>query len=219
MSSGAPAGPAAGPAIWADGAAEEVGPLIADRTWFDRPALDLAPALLGCWLVHDTPSGRISGRIVETEAYTGPEDLAAHSARGRTPRNEVMFGEPGHLYVYLIYGIHHCSNVVAGPATKPEAVLIRAAAIGSGIDLARQRRGSAPPLERLAAGPGNVAAAFGIDRKLNGHDLLGPPVRIGRGVPPAAIQTRPRVGVGYAADWADLPYRFLIADDPHRSRP
>ena len=91
------------------------------RDWFDRPSLEVAPDLLGQRLVHETPEGRISGRIVEVEAYRGPEDLAAHSSRGRTARNATMWGEPGHLYVYLVYGLHLCINVVCGPGTKPEA--------------------------------------------------------------------------------------------------
>ncbi len=108
------------------------GALITDRSWFDRPALEVAPDLLGMELIHHTPEGPIAGRLVEVEAYQGPEDLAAHSSRGRTPRNAVMFGAPGHLYVYLIYGLHLCANVVCGPGTKPEAVLLRAARITAG---------------------------------------------------------------------------------------
>ena len=94
------------------------GALITDRSWFDRPALEVAPDLLGMELVHHTPEGTIAGRLVEVEAYQGPEDLAAHSSRGRTARNAVMFGAPGHLYVYLIYGLHLCANVVCGPGAR-----------------------------------------------------------------------------------------------------
>jgi DNA-3-methyladenine glycosylase len=189
---------------------------IEDRAWFDRSAADVAPDLLGAFLIHDTPAGRITGRIVEVEAYLGPEDLAAHSSRGETRRNLVMFGPPGHLYVYLVYGIHHCVNVVCGPDAKPEAVLLRAAELTQGEDLARSRRGDVPA-SRLAAGPGNLAAAFDIDRRLNGADLLAGPVRMERGPRPDAIQRTARVGVDYAADWTDRPLRYLIPHDPHRS--
>jgi DNA-3-methyladenine glycosylase len=188
-----------------------------ERAWFDRSAAEVAPELLGAYLIHETPGGRVAGRIVEVEAYLGPEDLAAHSSHGQTPRNGVMFEEPGHLYVYLVYGMHHCANVVCGPGTKPEAVLLRAAEVTEGVDLARSRRG--PVTEtRLAAGPGNLASAFDIDRRLNGADLLAGPVRLSRGPSPGAIERTRRIGVDYAADWTDRPLRFVIRDDPHRSR-
>jgi DNA-3-methyladenine glycosylase len=190
---------------------------ITDREWFDRPATEVARDLLGCRLVHDAPDGRVVGRLVEVEAYQGPEDLAAHSARGRTPRNTVMFGPPGHLYVYLVYGLHHCANVVCGPADKPEAVLLRAAEITDGLPLASARRG-AVPRERLASGPGNLGAAFGLDRSLNGADLTTGPVWIMPGAPPRHIAQRPRIGVDYAGTWAAQPLRFLDPDDPHVSR-
>jgi DNA-3-methyladenine glycosylase len=192
------------------------GSLVADRAWFDRPAAEVAPDLLGALLIHDGPDGRVAGRIVEVEAYQGPEDRAAHSWRGRTPRNQVMFGPPGHLYVYLVYGLHHCANVVCGPGTKPEAVLLRAAAIIQGADVARRRRGEVPDT-RLASGPGNLAAAFGIDRSLDGADLLAGPVRLARGRAPERIARTPRIGVAYAGPWALRPLRYVIADDPRRS--
>ncbi len=189
------------------------------RTWFDRPSTALARDLLGCRLVHAAAEGTVGGRIVEVEAYRGPEDRAAHSSRGMTSRNEVMFGPPGHLYVYLVYGLHHCLNVVAGPAAKPEAVLVRALEIDEGLDLARHRRGGATPLRRLASGPGNVGQALGVDRRLNGSDLLNGPVRIEpRRGPAPAVRTGRRVGVDYAGAWAGRPWRFWIADDPHVSR-
>ena len=190
-----------------------------DRTWFDRPATALAPDLLGARLVHDSAAGPVGGRIVEVEAYRGPEDLAAHSARGRTPRNAVMFGPPGHLYVYLIYGLHHCLNVVAGPGAKPEAVLIRALEIDEGHDLARRRRGERPADRRLASGPGNVGQALGVDRILNGVDLLAGPVRLDpRTGPRPAVRRGPRIGVAYAGPWSDRALRFWIPDDAHVSR-
>jgi DNA-3-methyladenine glycosylase len=188
------------------------------RDWFDRPSTLLATDLLGARLVHDAPDGSVGGRIVEVEAYRGPEDLAAHSSRGRTRRNAVMFGPPGHLYVYLVYGLHLCMNVVAGPGMKPEAVLVRALALDEGIDLARERRGPRARPERLASGPGNVGQALGIGLELNGADLLDGPVRLeprrGRRPPTAR---GPRIGVAYAGAWADRPLRFWVAGDPHVS--
>lgn len=212
----------AAPAAQQPPAPADIGPFVDDRAWFDRPSVEVARDLLGMWLIHDAQAGslagRVAGRIVEVEAYQGPEDLAAHSARGRTPRNAVMFGPPGHLYVYLIYGLHHCANVVCGPGGKPEAVLLRAAAIEVGEELARARRGPVPSL-RLAAGPGNLGAAFGLDRSLNGSDLVAGPVRLAAGVQPGRILRSPRIGVAYAGRWARRPLRFAIPHDPHRSRP
>jgi DNA-3-methyladenine glycosylase len=194
------------------------GALITDRAWFDRPALEVAPDLLGMTLIHQAADGLVAGRLVEVEAYQGPEDLAAHSSRGRTARNAVMFGAPGHLYVYLVYGLHLCANVVCGPGAKPEAVLLRAAEITAGRELARRRRGDVPE-RRLAAGPGNLGAAFGLDRALDGADLVAGPIRLAAGTRPGHVQRSPRIGVGYAGAWAARPMRFSIADDPHRSRP
>ena len=154
------------------------------RSWFDRPSVEVAADLLGMTLASDLPEGRVTGRIVEVEAYQGPEDLAAHSARGKTPRNAVMYGPPGHLYVYLVYGLHLCANVVCGPGDKPEAVLLRAAEVADGVELARRRRGAVPD-RRLAAGPGNLGSAFGIERAMNGADLLTGPIRLSPGPMPA----------------------------------
>lgn len=183
---------------------------VGDRAWFDRSAEELAPDLLGALLVHDTPQGRIAGRIVEVEAYLGPEDRAAHSSRGLTPRNAVMFGPPGHLYVYFVYGMHHCANVVCGPGEKPEAVLLRGVRLVEGEQLARSRRGDVPR-DRLAAGPGNLARAFDIDRRLNGADLLSGPIRIIPAVSPAIFERGPRIGVAYAGAWAQRPLRFIAS--------
>lgn len=191
--------------------------LIGEREWFDRPATELAVALLGCRLVHRAVEGSVGGRIVEVEAYRGPEDRAAHSSRGLTPRTRTMFGPPGHVYVYLVYGLHHCLNIVAGPGSKPEAVLIRAVAVDQGTDLAWRRRGTVQET-RLASGPGNVGQALGVDRTLDGADLLDGPIRIQPGPRPPRISRGPRIGVDYAGPWAARPWRFWILDDPHVSR-
>jgi len=195
-------------------------PATLSRAWFDRPSLDLARDLIGGRLVHRAPEGTVGGRIVEVEAYAGPEDLAAHSSRGPTARNTVMFGRPGHLYVYLVYGLHHCLNVVAGPGGKPEAVLVRAVQIDEGMDVARARRGTRPSDTRLASGPGNVGRALGVDRALNGIDLV-PGDRMlvePRSSPAPSIAMGPRIGVDYAGPWAARSMRFWISDDPHVSR-
>jgi DNA-3-methyladenine glycosylase len=191
---------------------------LADRRWFDRSALDVAPDLLGAILVHETPEGRVAVRLVETEAYLGPEDLAAHSARGHTARNAPMWAAPGHLYVYRIYGMHDCVNVVCGPGAKPEAVLLRAGEVVEGETVARARRGDGASSRRLASGPGNLGRALGMHRGLSGSDLLTGPVSLLTGRPPGAIHARPRIGVDYAGEWAARPYRFVIADDPFISR-
>ncbi|CAN5289521.1 DNA-3-methyladenine glycosylase [soil metagenome] len=170
-------------------------------------------------MVHAATDGVVGGRIVEVEAYAGPEDLAAHSARGQTARNAVMFGSPGYLYVYLIYGLHHCMNVVTGPGDKPEAVLIRALEIDDGLEVARGRRGPKSSDVRLASGPGNVGRALAVDRTLNGSDLCAGPIWIEpRGGTSPTVSSGPRVGVDYAGPWAARPMRFWIADDPHVSR-
>jgi DNA-3-methyladenine glycosylase len=191
---------------------------VTDRAWFDRPATTLARDLLGCRLVHAAADGTVGGRIVETEAYRGPEDLAAHSSRGLTARNAVMFGTPGFLYVYLIYGLHLCLNVVAGPGDKPEAVLIRALAIDEGHSLARARRGASVPDRRLASGPGNVGRALGVSRGDNGLDLLAGPMWIEPRTGRPRVARGARIGVEYAGRWAARPLRYWIADDPHVSR-
>ena len=129
-----------------------------------------------------------------------------------------MFGPPGHLYVYRVYGLHDCVNVVCGPGTKPEAVLLRAGEVIEGEPLVRRRRGSSVPFSRLASGPGNLGRALGLDRSLSGADLLNGPVRLETRPASGSVVTRPRIGVGYAGAWAGRPFRFLIADDPYVSR-
>jgi DNA-3-methyladenine glycosylase len=180
--------------------------------------------LLGCVLVHRSRAGVTSGIIVEVEAYCGPRDLACHSARGRrTARNEVMYGPPGHAYVYFTYGMHYCFNVVTRPEGVAEAVLVRAVVPVEGIPLMRRRRGAASslPLEALARGPANLCRAFGIDRRLNGAGLAGPVLTLhaGRPFPPSAVSRSPRIGIDYAAEYVAKPWRFFVRGEPAVSGP
>lgn len=177
------------------------------REVYARPTLDVAPDLLGCWLVHDLPDGRRAGRIVEVEAYVGTDDLASHASRGRTPRASIMYGPPGFGYVFLIYGMHHCFNVVTDAEDVAGAVLIRAVEPGEGVSGATD-------------GPGRVCRALGIDRSATGHDLTSAPLWLERrpGPPPGPIATSPRIGVEYAGAWASRPWRFYLPASRHVSR-
>jgi len=192
------------------------------REFYARDAVRLARALLGKVLVRRAPDGVVAGRIVEVEAYRGPQDLAAHTARGRrTPRNEVMWGECGRLYVYFVYGMHWCANVVAAAPEKPEAVLLRAVEPLAGAATMRARRARKVADARLASGPANLCRVFAIDRALNGADLLVGEATIHEG-PRASrrpIERAPRIGVDYAGAWAALPWRFFFADSPSVSAP
>jgi DNA-3-methyladenine glycosylase len=181
------------------------------RRFYARPALELAPDLIGRLVVRDLNGTLLIGRIVEAEAY-GPNDPASHSYRGPTRRNATMFGDPGHAYVYLSHGIHHCLNAVADP---PTAVLLRALEPIEGIDEMRRRRRT--ERERLlCAGPGRLCEALGIGRNLDGHDLtLGRDLWIARGRRAPDVMVTPRVGLSVAMDW---PWRFVRAGSPFASR-
>jgi DNA-3-methyladenine glycosylase len=179
-----------------------------------HPAEQVAPRLLGAVLTHETPEGTVSITITETEAYSGTADPASHAYRGRTPRNAVMFGPAGHLYVYRSHGLHWCANIVTGTDGVASAVLIRAGRVIEGEDLARKRRGAKVESPRLARGPGNFCQALGISAEHNGTDLLtGASVVLSEGepVPAALIRVGPRVGVSKAHDWQ---HRFYLAGDP-----
>ncbi|MCW8217835.1 DNA-3-methyladenine glycosylase [Streptomyces griseolus] len=179
-----------------------------------HPAEEVAPKLLGSILTCKTAEGTVSIAITETEAYSGTADPASHAYRGSTPRNAVMFGPAGHLYVYRSHGLHWCANVVTGTDGIASAVLIRAGRVIEGVDLARKRRGVRVETPRLARGPGNFCQALGITAEHNGADLLtGTSVMLSEGesVPTALIQVGPRVGVSKAHDWQ---HRFYLAGDP-----
>jgi DNA-3-methyladenine glycosylase len=184
------------------------------RRFYLEPTLRVARALLGKILVHETPEGTTVGRIVEVEAYRGPEDRAAHSYGGRrTARNEVMYGPPGRAYVYFIYGMHHCVNVVCQRRGAPEAVLIRALELMQGEALARRRRDLPDaPAWRLCRGPGALCKAMGIGRTENGVDLARGRLRIldAPVVPGRQVGRMGRIGVGYAGAHAERPWRFVV---------
>ncbi|MFC9694564.1 DNA-3-methyladenine glycosylase [Kribbella sp. NPDC056951] len=186
------------------------------RSQLAGPVLDVAPLLLGTILRTTAAEGTVAVRITEVEAYDGPNDPGSHAYRGETPRNAVMFGPPGHLYVYFTYGMHFCMNVGVGPAGTPSAVLLRAGEVIEGVDLARSRRGTPTSKSNrdLARGPARLCVALGIDREQNGVDLLAKdsPVRLldGPGFD-GTPSTGPRVGLREAPDW---PWRFWIPDDP-----
>ena len=185
-----------------------------------------ARLLLGTLLVRDHPDGRRIARIVETEAYAGPEDRASHARAGRTQRTSVMFGPPGHAYVYLVYGLHHCFNVVCSEEGVAAAVLIRALEPVAGTTLMHRRRGIAAGADaRLAAGPARTCQALDIDRTHDGIDLLGEGdlwLAHAQGSLPAVgrIVSGSRIGVDYAGpEWATRAWRFGVADSPALSRP
>jgi DNA-3-methyladenine glycosylase len=183
------------------------------RAFYNRPAIDVARALLGTVLVH----GKSAGRIVETEAYLGLQDRAAHSWRGITPRTRVMFGEPGHAYVYLIYGMYECLNVVAEPEGSPGCVLIRALEPLEGIPQMRRRRPNTRGIEDLANGPGKLTLAMGISRRHNGTDLTIGSLTIHPPPPKEEIRigVSPRIGIKHCADW---PLRFFVEGSRFVSR-
>ena len=188
------------------------------RSFYEQSTLDVARQLLGKYLVRKHPEGATVGRIVETEAYIGPEDKACHASRGRTPRTEIMFGPAGHAYVYLVYGFHYMLNIVTEQKDFPAAVLIRAVEPVRGIALMRKRRGIEEP-RQLASGPGKLCEAFAIGRALNGSDLCGSVLYVrddGDSMP--GIVTRPRIGIDYAGKWKHKPWRFLIGHSPFVSR-
>jgi DNA-3-methyladenine glycosylase len=181
------------------------------QAFFARPVLDVARDLVGTVLAVDAPAGPARVRLVEVEAYAGEDDPASHAGRGPTPRSRIMFGPPGYAYVYVIYGMHHCLNVVTGQDGSAAAVLIRAGEPLTGL----------PADPRLLAGPGRLCRALGIDLGWNGRpvaaDLPGPAfLRLWSGTPPREVVVSRRIGVRRAAD---RPWRFCDPDSPALSRP
>jgi DNA-3-methyladenine glycosylase len=171
--------------------------------FFQRDTTAVARALLGQLLVRESKGALSVGRIVETEAYLGPRDLACHTARGRTARTEPMFGPPGSSYVYFVYGMHHCFNVVTG---EGEAVLVRALEPVAGLE------------GRRTDGPARLCKALGIDKAFNAHLLTAAPLWLSKGKAVQRIARGPRIGVDYAGAWARRPLRFWDPESIHVSR-
>ena len=180
------------------------------REFYLGDTVDIAQKLIGCTLVSVTEDGITSGRIVETEAYLGTEDTAAHASKGDPGgRTRVLFGEGGYAYVYLIYGMYNCLNFATGPAGRPECVLIRALEPLEGIELMAKRRSTAKP-SALCSGPGKLCMALGVTREDYGADLCGGRLFVlpGEGEPPEIAAT-PRINIDYAPEHRDKPWRFV----------
>lgn len=192
------------------------------RSFYDRDTLAVARDLLGCRLVHETPRGRAVGRIVEVEAYHGEDDPACHAAAGRTVRTAPLYGHPGFGYVYLIYGMYHCFNIVTRGEGHPSAVLVRALEPLEGLELMREGRAArrlnrgGPLTDRvLADGPGKLCDALGITLADNRADLVRSPLRIEAGTPPEAVVWTPRVGISVGTERF---WRCFDKGSPHVSR-
>ena len=181
------------------------------RDFYAQPVLTVARQCIGKVLVHRTPEGETAGRIVEAEAYRGPLDLAAHSARGLTKRTTAMFGPPGHAYVFRLYGVSWAMNLVVASEGKPHAVLIRALEPIRGLELMSRRRGKPVHSRELTNGPGKLTDAMAIDADDYGRDLCGDVLFVedsDDSVTRGKIGRSPRINVDYAGEWAALPWRF-----------
>lgn len=189
-------------------------------SFYLRTAREVAADLIGRVLVHEVNGIRLAGRILETEAYEGPRDRASHASRGRTGRTEPMFWRGGHAYIYLIYGMYHCFNVVAAEEGVPHAVLVRAVEPLEGIDR-MQANSPRSALCDLGRGPGRLARSMGLNLSRNGSSLLRGAVGLEDGAPPPGgrIARGQRVGVDYAGPWARRPWRFGWPDHSGLSRP
>jgi DNA-3-methyladenine glycosylase len=198
--------------------------MILEREFYERYTLTVAKELLGKLLVHETGEGITIGKIVETEAYNGPEDKASHAYNNlRTERTEVQYGPKGHAYIYQVYGMYFCFDVTSGRLLgKPEAILVRALEPIGGLRVMMRRRGvSKGQIANLTNGPSKLCMAMGISKKQNGVDLCVPPLRIETGVKvdERQIVQTVRVNIDYADEWKHLPWRFVIKNNRFVSRP
>lgn len=193
---------------------------ILPRSFYQQDGLQLARALLGKVLLRRVGDQLTAGRIVETEAYLGEQDPAAHSYKGNTQRTRIQFGPGGYAYVYLIYGMHCCMNIVAAPEGVPHVVLLRALEPVVGFDWMEQRRHT-HRTANLCSGPGKLCQAMAIDRSCYGMDLLGEELWLedASAVPEGQVAVSRRIHIDYAGEAADWPYRFCVADSPYLSAP
>lgn len=194
------------------------------RSFYERDTLTVAKDLLGKLLVHETLEGVTAGKIVETEAYMGPEDKASHAYGNlRTKRTEAQFGPKGHAYIYFVYGMHYCFNVTSGIIPgKPEAILVRALEPVSGTELMKKRRALSKGREvNLTNGPGKLCMAMGMSTKQNGLDLCAPPLHIDEveKIRKAEIVQTTRINVDYSDEWKNRPWRFFVKNNLNVSRP
>lgn len=191
---------------------------ILERDFYRRDACTVAEELIGKILVHDSPEGRTSGIIVETEAYRGPEDKAAHSYKGkRTERTEIMYHEGGLAYVYMIYGMYYCFNVTASVKGKPEAVLVRSLEPLEGLTLMSERRKTKSTVN-LCNGPGKLCSAMGISREHYGIDLCGNVLYISEGSRNFSVRTSERVNIDYAEECRNFLWRYFADDNKFVSK-
>jgi DNA-3-methyladenine glycosylase len=194
------------------------------RSFFARDTLAVTRDLLGRYLVHELDGMRLSGKIVEVEAYVGEDDEASHASPGPTERNASMYGPAGHAYVYLIYGMYHCFNIVTERAGFPAAVLVRALEPLEGLDSMRKRRGAVGmrDIHKLTSGPGRLCQAMAIDRQHDGADLCAPQaslfLEMGDSIPDAVVASSPRINVRGDEVATRTPWRFYVQGSPHVSR-
>ncbi|WP_418895845.1 DNA-3-methyladenine glycosylase [Sporosarcina cyprini] len=189
-----------------------------DKDFFELPVLQLARELVGQYIVHERPEGLLVARIVETEAYHGPEDRAAHSfGNRRTKRTEVMFGEPGMVYTYQMH-THTLMNVVSGPIGTPHAVLIRAGEPVEGLECMKGNRGEHLRMIDWTNGPGKLSKALGVTMKYYGHHWGDEPLFISEGPGAQRVESGPRVGIGNSGEAVHYPWRFYETDNPYVSK-
>lgn len=193
--------------------------MILPRSFYERDTLTVARELLGQIIVRETPEGVVRGMIVETEAYLGEKDDAAHSYKGKSARVRVQYGPAGCAYIFMIYGMYYCLNITSGPPGVPEVVLIRALEPVSGLELMHRRRGTAKVLN-LCSGPGKLCRALDIGAPLYGADLCAPgALYLETGSVPEQTEASKRIGIDYAVLTRDMPWRFTVAGNKYVSKP